>query len=83
LSPRTKLDFFFFAGGKLDDVDQFTASYLGGFCLKNFAQRPATGTGGGILLWVHVTNIVALEFSLSASILNAGPKHLSFVILVE
>ena len=59
---------------KLDDIDQFTAAYLGGYRLKSFAQRPADGTRGGILmLWddnvVQVSNIVATEFCLSATIL--------------
>jgi exonuclease III len=58
---------------KLCNVDQFTAAFLGGYRLKSFAQRPALGTRGGILLlWddaaLHVTNIVATEFCLSASV---------------
>jgi exonuclease III len=42
---------------KLDHMDQQTASYIGGFRLRSFAHRPATGTRGAILLlWsdVHV-----------------------------
>jgi exonuclease III len=53
---------------KLDVVDQYTASFLGGFRLKSFAQRPAIGTRGGILLlWdddtVLVTDVVASGFA--------------------
>jgi exonuclease III len=58
---------------KLDVVDQFTACFLGGFRLKSFAQPPAIGTRGEILLlWdedvLHVTEVVATEFCLSASV---------------
>jgi hypothetical protein len=58
---------------KLSNVDQFTAAFLGGFRLKNFAQRPALGTRGGILLlWddaaLHISNVTTTEFCLSASI---------------
>lgn len=58
---------------KLAAVDQFVASYLGGHRLKSFAQRPALGTKGGILmLWdantILVSDIVATEFCLSANI---------------
>ena len=35
---------------KLAAMDQFTAAFLGGARLKSFAQRPAVGTRGGILL---------------------------------
>jgi len=35
---------------KLDSVDKFTAAYLGGFRLRSFAQLPAVGTRGGILM---------------------------------
>jgi exonuclease III len=60
---------------KLDTVDQFMASVLGGYRLKSFAQRPAIGTRGGILLlWdeaiVQVSDVVITEFCLSAKILN-------------
>jgi exonuclease III len=59
---------------KLDYVDQFTACFLGGYRLKSFAQRSAIGTRGGILLlWdddvLQVSDIVATEFCLSASLL--------------
>lgn len=58
---------------KLDDVDQFVAAFLGGHRLRSFAQRPAVGTRGGILmLWdenvVGISNIVASEFCLSADV---------------
>ena len=35
---------------KLAHVDQFTAAFLGGHRLTSYAQRPAAGTRGGILL---------------------------------
>lgn len=35
---------------KLEHVDPFTASHLGGHRLKNFAQCPTLGTRGSILL---------------------------------
>lgn len=59
---------------KLANVDQFTASFLGGYRLQNFAQRPATGTRGGILLlWddstVHCLDLVLGEFCLSAKVM--------------
>lgn len=59
---------------KLPNMDHFTASFLGGHRLKQFAQRPAQGTRGGILLlWdedkVRCSNIQAGEFCLSAQVL--------------
>ena len=58
---------------KLEHVDPFMASSLGGQRLKGFAQRPATGTRGGILLlWdedlVEVKDINTGTFFLSATI---------------
>lgn len=58
---------------KLDDIDKFTATYLGGFCLRSYAQLPAVGTSGGIpMFWdesvVDITDIVLLEFCRSASV---------------
>uniref|UniRef100_A0A453PU51 Endonuclease/exonuclease/phosphatase domain-containing protein n=1 Tax=Aegilops tauschii subsp. strangulata TaxID=200361 RepID=A0A453PU51_AEGTS len=58
---------------KLDDVDQFGASSLGGHRLRNFAQRPALGTRGGILvLWdeatIGLSNVSISEFCLSADV---------------
>ena len=58
---------------KLQLVDDFTASHLGGHRLKKFAQRPAIGTKGGILLlWdenvVQVTNVVIATYSISATV---------------
>ena len=58
---------------KLENVDMFTASFLGGHRLRNFVQRPSIGTRGGILmLWdddhVAVTDVVITTFYLSATI---------------
>ena len=58
---------------KLHNVDIFTASFLGGNGLRNFAQRPADDTRGGILfLWddhlVEMSNITATTFCLSAMV---------------
>ena len=58
---------------KLQNVDPFVATYLGGQRLKNFAQRPADGTKGGILLlWdestVSVTDVQMGVYFLSASV---------------
>jgi exonuclease III len=52
---------------KLESISAFEASYIGGYRLKSFAERPAIGTRGGILLlWdelvVHVSNIQTSEF---------------------
>jgi exonuclease III len=35
---------------KLAAVTSLEAAYIGGYRLKNFAERPANGTRGGILL---------------------------------
>ena len=56
---------------KLENVDAFTAAHLGGYRLKQFAQRPANGTRGGILmLWdetkVQATDVVQGTFTLSS-----------------
>jgi exonuclease III len=58
---------------KLAAVTSLEAAYIGGYRLKNFAERPANGTRGGILLlWddssVQVTNVHLTEFSLSADV---------------
>jgi exonuclease III len=58
---------------KLENVDQFTAAQLGGFRLWQFAQRPAIGTRGGILLlwddaFVQATDVIIGVYSLSATI---------------
>lgn len=58
---------------KLNNVDQFTAAFLGGHRLRSFAQRPATGTRGGILLlWddllVEASNVTNTSYCLSAMI---------------
>ena len=58
---------------KLQSVDPFLAAYLGGQRLKSFAQRPADGTKGGILLlWddsaVTVTNVQIGVYFLSATV---------------
>jgi exonuclease III len=62
---------------KLQNVDQFTAAHLGGHRLRQFAQRPADGTKGGILLlWddnaVQVSNVAVCTFSLSATVTIVG-----------
>ena len=62
---------------KLQNVDDFTAAHLGGHRLKNFAQRPAIGTRGGILLlWdeneVQVSDIVTATYSISATVCIVG-----------
>ena len=59
---------------KLEVLDQFTASFLGGARLKSFAHRPALGTRGGfLLLWdddvVAVSDIVLSVYCLSATVL--------------
>ena len=36
---------------KLAAIDPFVASFLGGQGLKNFAEKPADGTKGGILIF--------------------------------
>ena len=51
----------------------FTAASIGGFRFRGFAQRPAIGTRGGILLlWdenlLDVNDIVATNYCLSASV---------------
>jgi hypothetical protein len=38
---------------KLESVSAFDASYIGGYWLRGFAERPATGTRGG---WSSVTS---------------------------
>ena len=57
----------------MENIDVFVASFLGGHRLRSFAQRPANGTKGGLLLlWdesaVRVTDIVTSEFYLLAMI---------------
>ena len=47
---------------KLQVIDSFIATYLGGYRQKNFAYKPADGTKGGILLlWddnvVNISNV--------------------------
>uniref|UniRef100_A0A453DFS4 Endonuclease/exonuclease/phosphatase domain-containing protein n=1 Tax=Aegilops tauschii subsp. strangulata TaxID=200361 RepID=A0A453DFS4_AEGTS len=58
---------------KLDNIDQFTAAFLGGHRLCSFAQRPANGTRGGILLlWddllLEMSNITFTTYCLSAMV---------------
>jgi exonuclease III len=58
---------------KLQAVSPFDAIYIGGNRLKSFAERPALGTRGGILLlWddsvVDITNVVTSDFCLSADV---------------
>ena len=56
---------------KMENVDSFTAAHIGGQRLKSFAQRPADGTRGGILLlWdedvVQLSNVHFGIYYLSA-----------------
>lgn len=56
---------------KVENFDKFTAIFLGGNRLRGFAQRPASGTRGGILmLWdellLDVSDIVVSPYCLSA-----------------
>ena len=58
---------------KPDNIDQFTAAFLGGHRLRSFAQRPANGTRGGILLlWddllLEMSNITSTTYCLSAMV---------------
>ncbi|XP_071674403.1 uncharacterized protein [Lolium perenne] len=58
---------------KLDHIDQQTAYYIGGFKLRSFAHRPATGTRGGILLlWndehVEISNVHLGTHLISANV---------------
>jgi exonuclease III len=58
---------------KLESISPDDACFLGANRLRGFAERPAIGTRGGILLlWddskVQVTDIVTIEFCLSASV---------------
>ena len=58
---------------KLQLVDPFLAASIAGHRLRGFAQRPALGTKGGILiLWdqdvVDLSNIEIRPFSLSATV---------------
>lgn len=64
---------------KLENVDPFIASLLGGYRLKSFAQRPSIGTRGGILLlWnenfvnVQDVNIGAFFLSAKVSVSSSG-----------
>ena len=56
---------------KLQVIDPFTAAYLGGQRLKNFAYKPAEGTKGGILLlWdeavIEISSVQLGSYFLSA-----------------
>ena len=58
---------------KLSAVDPFLASLLGGQRMKNFVEKPADGTKGGILLlwnedYIKLDNISIGNFSISAKI---------------
>jgi hypothetical protein len=61
---------------KLSNLDQQTASYLGGFRLRSFVFKPAIGVlgtrGGIVVLWnddsITLANCVTGEFHLSADI---------------
>ena len=57
----------------LDCVDKFVAAFLGGNRLQGFAQRPALGTRGGILLlWddpvLDVFDITASTYCISGTV---------------
>jgi exonuclease III len=70
---------------KLESISQHDATFLGGYRLKGFAERPAICTRGGILLlWdestVQASNIVIAEFCLSASIHCINNKEKDFKI---
>jgi exonuclease III len=57
----------------LESVSTFNACYIGGNRLKSFAERPAIGTRGGmLLLWddslLQMSNIITSEFCLSADV---------------
>ncbi|KAK1644652.1 hypothetical protein QYE76_062457 [Lolium multiflorum] len=65
---------------KLASVSSFDAFYIGGNRLKGFAERPANGTRGGILLlWddtnIQITNISITEFCLSADVHLMNTSH--------
>jgi exonuclease III len=58
---------------KLESISAFDASYIGGHRLRSFAERPAVGTRGGILLlWddtkIQMSNIHSTELCLSADV---------------
>jgi exonuclease III len=66
---------------KLESVSPADAYFIGGNRLKSFAEKPAVGTRGGILLlWdetvVRISNIHVSEFSLSATVfvINSGEE---------
>lgn len=69
---------------KLQVIDPFTAAYLGGQRLKNFAYKPADGTKGGILLlWdeavVDISNVQLGSYFLSAFVaINNSSDSKSF-----
>ena len=60
---------------KLQDLDAATSAYLGGFRMRGFAQRPATGTRGGIeILWndnlFRISDIIMGIYCLSLTIIT-------------
>uniref|UniRef100_A0ACD6A1M8 Uncharacterized protein n=1 Tax=Avena sativa TaxID=4498 RepID=A0ACD6A1M8_AVESA len=65
---------------KLEDISSFDACYIGGNRSKSFAQRPALGTRGGILmLWddsnVQITDVQITKFCLSANVHLLNSSH--------
>jgi exonuclease III len=65
---------------KLASVSYFDAFYIGGNRLKGFAERPANGARGGILLlWddtnIQITNVSTTEFCLSADVHLLNTSH--------
>ena len=68
-------------------IDQFLACYLGGNRLCSFAQSPANGTRGGlVMLWddsvVEVSNVRTFEFCLSANVNNCNSDSLLLITSV-
>ena len=58
---------------KLQSIDAATAAFVGGYRLKGFAQRPAAGTRGGILvLWdesfIRVSDITLGDYCISLTV---------------
>ena len=68
---------------KLQVIDSFIATYLGGYRLKNFAYKPADGTKGGILLlWddnvVYISNVQIGSYFLSGDVAVKNTERNNF-----